>query len=150
MLVTLIVGLYMLAFALSDSSTLAALLKLGTWTPLMGVLGILAVQGLCSIAIIRYFRTHEPAGYHWAKTLVAPILGFLSMAGACYLLIKNRAALSGAGDATYIKLVPWVVLVVFLIGCATALWMRSSAADRFDKIGRFVREEDVEAEEAAA
>ena len=36
------------AFALSDPSTLAALLKLGTWTPLLGVLGILAVQGLCS------------------------------------------------------------------------------------------------------
>ena len=33
-------------FALADSSTLAALLKLGTWTPLLGVLGILAVQGL--------------------------------------------------------------------------------------------------------
>ena len=128
MLVTAIVGVYMLAFTLSDPSTLAALLKLGTWTPLIGVLGILAVQGLCSVAIIRYFRTEEPEGFHPVKTLIAPILGFLAMAGACYLLIDNRAGLSGAGDATYIKLVPWVVLVVFLIGCATALWMRSSAA----------------------
>jgi len=148
MLVTVIVGVYMLAFTLSDSSTEAALLKLGTWTPLLGVLGILAVQGVCSIAIIRYFRTHESEGFHPVTTLIAPILCFLSMAGACYLLIKNRAALSGAGDATYIKLVPWVVLVVFLIGCAVALWMRSSAANRYDKIGRFVREEDVEAAEA--
>jgi len=57
MVVTAIVGVYMLAFTLSDPSTLAALLKLGTWTPLLGVLGILAVQGLCSLAIIRYFRT---------------------------------------------------------------------------------------------
>ena len=97
MLVTVIVGLYMLAFTLSDSSTEAALLKLGTWTPLLGVLGILAVQGVCSLAIIRYFRTHEPEGFHPLKTVVAPVLGFLSMAGACYLLIKNRAALSGAG-----------------------------------------------------
>jgi hypothetical protein len=71
------------------------------------------------------------------------------MAGACYLLIANRAALSGAGSATYIKLVPWVVLVVFLIGCATALAMRSSSPDRYRQIGRFVREEDVEAKEAA-
>jgi hypothetical protein len=72
------------------------------------------------------------------------------MAGACYLLIDNRAALSGAGSALYIKLVPWVVLVVFLVGCATALWMRSNAVDRYQKIGRFVREEDVEAMEAKA
>jgi amino acid transporter len=150
MVVTAIVGVYMLAFTLSDSSTLAALLKLGTWTPLLGVLGILAVQGLCSIAIIRYFRTEAPEGFHPIKTLLAPFLGFLAMAGACYLLIDNRAGLSGAGDALYIKLVPWVVLFVFLFGCATALWMRSRAVDRYQKIGRFVREEDVEAAEATA
>jgi hypothetical protein len=144
-----IVGLYMLAFTLSDSSTLAALLKLGTWTPLLGVLGILAVQGVCSLAIIRYFRTEDREGFHVVQTLIAPIIGFLSMAGACYLLIDNRAALSGAGEATYIKLIPWVVLAVFLIGCATALWMRSNATNRYSQIGRFVREEEVEAAEAA-
>jgi amino acid transporter len=150
MLVTAIVGVYMLAFTISDPSTEAALLKLGTWTPLMGVLGILAVQGVCSVAIIRYFRAHEPEGFHLIKTLIAPLIGFLAMAGACYLLIANRAALSGAGSATYIKLVPWVILAVFLVGCATALWMRSSAPARYRQIGRFVREEDVEAKEANA
>jgi amino acid transporter len=150
MLVTAIVAVYMLGFTIYDSSTEAALLKLGTWTPLMGVLGILAVQGLCSIAIVRYFRTHEVAGFHPIKTLLAPIIGFLSMAGACYLLIKNRALLSGAGDALYVKLIPWVVLAVFVIGCATALWMRANAGDRYRKIGRFVREEDIEAQEVSA
>jgi hypothetical protein len=39
---------------------------------------------------------------------------------------------------------------VFLIGCATALWMRANATERYDKIGRFVREEDVEAAEVTA
>jgi amino acid transporter len=150
MVVTVIVGLYMLAFTLSDPSTLAALLKLGTWTPLLGVLGILAVQGLCSLAIIRYFRTEALHGFHPVKTLIAPFVGFLAMAGACYLLIDNRAGLSGAGDALFIKLVPWVVLIVFLVGCAIALWMRRNAVDRYRKIGRFVREEDVEAAEATA
>ena len=145
MVVSAIIGVYMLAFALADSSTLAALLKLGTWTPLLGVLGILAVQGLCCIAIIRYFLTDGRDGFHPVKTLIAPAIGFLSMAGACYLLIDNRAALSGAGDALYIKLVPWVVLAVFLIGCAAALWMRRRAKERYQHIGRFVREEEVEA-----
>jgi len=45
MVVSVIVGLYMLGFTIMDPSTEAALLKLGTWTPLLGVLGILAVQG---------------------------------------------------------------------------------------------------------
>jgi amino acid transporter len=145
MAVSGIVAVYMLAFALSDSSTLAALLKLGTWTPLLGVLGILAVQGLCCVAIVRFFLTEARDGFHVVKTLIAPIIGFLAMAGACYLLIDNRAALSGAGDATYIKLVPWVVLAVFAIGCGVALWMRNRAQERYEGIGRFVREEEVEA-----
>jgi amino acid transporter len=145
MVVSVIVGLYMLAFVLSDSSTLAALLKLGTWTPLLGVLGILAVQGLCSLAIIRFFLTEARDGFHWFKTLVAPILGFLAMAGACDLLISNRAGLSGAGSALYIKLVPWIVLAVFAIGMAIAVWMRSNALERYNSIGRFTREEEVEA-----
>ena len=45
----------------------AALLKLGTWTPLLGVLGILAVQGLCSVAIIRFFLTEARDGFHWSR-----------------------------------------------------------------------------------
>ena len=80
------------------------------------MLGILAVQGLCSVAIIRFFLTEARDGFHWFKTLVAPIIGTLAMAGACYLLISNRGVLSGAGDALFIKAVPWVVLVVFAAG----------------------------------
>jgi hypothetical protein len=34
---------------------------------------------------------------------------------------------------------------VFLIGCATALWMRNRAQERYEGIGRFTREEEVEA-----
>jgi len=142
MVVSVIVGLYMLAFVLSDASTLAALLKLGTWTPLLGVLGILAVQGVCSIAIMRFFWTEARDGFHWFRTLVAPALGFLAMAGACYLLIDNRAGLSGAGDALFIKAVPWVVLIVFAAGAGVALWLRSTAVERYNGIGRFAREEE--------
>jgi amino acid transporter len=144
MVVSGIVGVYMLAFVLSDSSTLAALLKLGTWTPLLGVLGILAVQGLCCIAIIRFFLTEARDGFHIVKTLLAPVIGFLAMAGACYLLIDNRAGLSGAGEALYIRLVPWVALAVFAAGMVLALWMRSRAVERYKGIGRFTREEEAE------
>ncbi len=116
MVVTAIVGLYMLGFVIMDSSTEAALLKLGTWTPLLGVLGILAVQGLCSVAIIRFFLTEARDGFHPVKTLIAPIIGALAMAGACYLLISNRGVLSGAGDSLFIKAIPFVVLAVFVAG----------------------------------
>src|SRR4029079_16610578 len=116
MVVSGIVGVYMLGFTIMDPSTEAALLKLGTWTPLLGVLGILAVQGICSVAIIRFFMTEGRDGFHWLKTLVAPIVGALAMAGACYLLISNRAVLSGAGDSLFIKAIPFVVLAIFAAG----------------------------------
>ena len=54
---TALVGAYVLAFVLYDDSTLGALTKLGTWSPLLGVSGILAIQALVSVAIIYYFMT---------------------------------------------------------------------------------------------
>ena len=55
LLVTLFVACWVGAFVLYNSSSLAALTELGTWSPLLGVLGILAVQALVSFAIIAYF-----------------------------------------------------------------------------------------------
>src|SRR5215218_8253841 len=128
--VAVFVGLYCLGFVIDDSSTEAALLKLGTWSPLLGVLGILFVQGICSVAVIRFFLTEARDGFHAWKTLIAPMLGTLAMAGACYLLISNRASLSGAGDTPFIKYLPWVALAMFAIGIVAALWLRTSDQER--------------------
>ena len=142
MVVTAIVGVYMLGFVIMDPSTEAALLKLGTWTPLLGVLGILAVQGLCSVAIIRFFLTEARDGFHPVKTLIAPILGALAMAGACYLLISNRAVLSGAGDSIFIKADP--VRRARRLRRRHACWRCTCARrdkETYAKVGRFSREE---------
>jgi amino acid transporter len=141
MVVTAMMSVYVLGFVIYDSSTEGALLKLGTWSPLLGVLGILAIQALVSFAIIRFFMTKARDGFHWWKTLVAPIIGGLAQIGACYLLIKNRSLLSGAGDALFIKLIPWVVLAIFLGGIGLALYYRSASRERYRAIGHFVHEE---------
>jgi amino acid transporter len=141
--VTVLVGLYCLGFVIYDPSTEAALLKLGTWSPLLGVLGILAVQGICSVAIIRYFLTTARDGFHVWKTLIAPILGTVMMFGACYLLIANRGSLSGAGDAGYIKVLPYVPVVMFLIGVVIALYLRAKDQERYSGIGRFAHDVEV-------
>ncbi|TQM37296.1 APC family permease [Pseudonocardia cypriaca] len=135
--VTALVGLYCLAFVLYDPSNEGALLKLGTWSPLLGVLGILGVQALVSIAIIRYFRTTARDGFRWWSTLVAPVLGFAAMAGACTLLVVNRYDLAGASDAAFIVLLPWVVLAVFVAGLVLGLVLRSRYPDRYARIGQF-------------
>jgi hypothetical protein len=69
---------------------------------------------------------------------LAPAIGTLAMAGACYLVIANRADLSGAGDAPFIKLIPWEVLATFGIGIGIGLYYRSADRERFDNIGRHV------------
>jgi amino acid transporter len=141
MAVTGLLAVYILGFVIYDSSTEAALLKLGTWSPLLGVLGILFIQALVSFAIIKYFLQHARHGFHWWKTLVAPVLGGFAQIAACYLLIKNRSLLSGAGDALFVKAIPWIVLIIFLAGIGLALYYRSASQERYRAIGRFVHED---------
>ncbi|OJY50273.1 APC family permease [Pseudonocardia sp. 73-21] len=140
MTVTVIVALYIVGFTVYDPSTEGALLKLGTWSPLLGVLGILAVQALVCVAIIRYFLTTARDGFHWFTTLVAPVLGGLAMAGACYLLIANRSTLAAAEDVPFITLLPWAVLAMFVAGLVIALVMRSRRPDRYARLGHFTLE----------
>jgi amino acid transporter len=141
MLVTALVALYAGAFTIADPSTEAALLKLGTWSPLLGVLGILAIQALVSFAIIRYFLTTGRGDHHWWKTIVAPLIGGLAQIYACYLLIHNRGLLANAGNNWFVKLIPWFVLAIFVAGVGVALYWRSSDRAKYQAIGRFVHED---------
>jgi hypothetical protein len=141
MLVTTLVVLYAGAFTIADPKTLSALLKLGTWSPLLGVLGILAIQALVSFAIIAYFWREQRGQHHWFKTTLAPLVGGLAQIGACYLLIKYRGDLSGAGDNWFVKLIPFFVLAIFISGIAVALYWRSANRAKYQAIGRFVHED---------
>jgi len=132
-----LVGAYILGFAIYDPSTEAFFLKLGTWTPLLGVLGILAVQAIVSFAIVRYFMGPAKDGFHWFKTLVAPIVGGVAQIGACYLLVANRGELAGAEDVFFVKAIPWLVLITFVAGMAYAVYLRTRARDRYAEIGSF-------------
>jgi amino acid transporter len=136
--VTALVFVYLGLFTLYDSSTEAALVKIATWSPLLGVLGILAVQGLSSVAIIRWFRTEGAEYGHWFKTLVAPVLGGVAMFGACYLLIDNRGSLADADKAVFIRAIPYVVLGVFVLGLAIGLFLRTRRPAQYAGLGRFV------------
>ncbi|MDT7564904.1 MAG: hypothetical protein QOG76_3528 [Pseudonocardiales bacterium] len=137
MTVTVLVALFVLGFVIYDPSTEGALLKLGTWSPLLGVLGILAVQALVCVAIIRYFLTTARDDFRWWSTLVAPILGCVAMVGACYLLVSNRTTLAGATDVPFITLLPWMVVAMFVAGAVIAVVMRTRAPARYADLGHF-------------
>jgi amino acid transporter len=140
MLTTVLVGGFVLGFTLYDSSTLGSILKLGTWGPLMGMLGILAVQALTSLAIIKYFWTTARDGFSWWKTLVAPLLGGAGCVVAGVLMMQNRTTLAG-GNPLYIEFI-WVPIVLFfVVGVGMALYYRSNDPQRYAAIGRFVHQD---------
>lgn len=139
--VAVISGLWVLGFLLYDSSTSAALLKLGTWSPLVGVLGILLIQAFVSLAVIYYFLTTGREYFHWWRTLLAPILGAAGMLLSSYLLVENRSTLAGANNVAFVTLVPWIVLGLFVLGVAAALVIRARDASRYQLIGHFVQSE---------
>ncbi|RLV47831.1 APC family permease [Nocardioides mangrovicus] len=135
--VAVVAGLYMLGFVIADPSTEATLTKLGTWSPLLGVMGLLAVQALVSVAVIRYFLVAARADFSVWHTLVAPLLGLAAMVAALFLLLTNTGALSGAGDATFIRAMPFVIVALFVVGMVTALVWRSREDPRYAAIGSF-------------
>jgi amino acid transporter len=139
--VAVVITIWILLFYASDSSTNAVLLKLATWTPIVGVLGLLLVQALTSFAIVWYFRTTAAEhGQVW-KTLVAPLLGGALMLFSAWLLFDNRGALSGASGAAFIRYGPLLVPIAFALGVGAAVWFRARDTARYEAVGRFVHEE---------
>jgi len=140
LVLAVVIALYILAFVISDSSTEAALTKLATWSPLLGVLGILGVQALVSFAIVRYFLTVDRAHFHPWRTLIAPLLGGGMMVFSAFLLLKNRDVLAGASGVTFVEAIPWVMLAIFAVGVGAAVWFRLRDSARYAAVGRFVHE----------
>ena len=136
--------LIIVGFLLKDHSTLGALLKLGTWAPMMGNIGILAIMGFVSLAIIRYFTSHESgglAGNNPITVIVAPLLAAGMMAFTTYLLIKNRTTLGGAKGVMFVDLMWLWPALIFIAGIALALYYRSRDPARYNGIGRYLHED---------
>jgi amino acid transporter len=129
------------AFYLYDPTTLAALTKLGTWSPLLGVSGILGIQALVSVAILVYFMNTAKDGFHWFKTLVCPIVAAVTQVYAVYLLLESRGTLSGAADVPFVSYLWAWAPIVFILGMVIALVIRSTSPARFARIGRYLHED---------
>ncbi|MBS1677501.1 MAG: APC family permease [Actinobacteria bacterium] len=135
--VGVVMVVYCTLFILSDSSTLAQLTKTSTYGALMGVFALLAIQAICCIAIIWFFWKEATDGFHWWKTVIAPIIGCAAMIFGCQQMLANLGALAG-GEPLFVRLIPWVSLAIFSFGFVVALYWRANRKDRYEAIGRFV------------
>ncbi len=86
---------------------------------LMGVIIILSVQALVSLAILIYYERYHRDEVHWWKTRLAPLLSFFSQVFVVYLLFTNIGFL-GASSYSYAYWLGPIDLAVVLIGVGAA------------------------------
>jgi amino acid transporter len=123
-------------FAGANDPTDQAYLQLYGLMATLGVIIILAIQALVSIAIMVYFERRGEQ--HWWKTRLAPIVSFVAQAFVLYLLFTNIDFLGGGYPLA--DWLVWIDVVVFLAGLAGAFYLKKAHPDRYDTIGRLVYE----------
>jgi amino acid transporter len=126
-------------FAGTDNPLTQGYLQAFSGMSIMGVMIILAIQALVSVAIVIYFERNHRDEAHWWKTRLAPAISFLGQAGLLYLLIKNLAFIGGGFG--YFNLFAPIDLAIFLVGLGMAFYWRVSSREKYATIGRMVHED---------
>lgn len=90
-----------------------------------GVIAIIFLQALCSVAIVAFFAFREKgSGLSIWSTLVAPAVSAVLLFVACYLVVVNFEYFTGRTD-----IVNWLLLsiipLVFILGVIRTLVMKS-------------------------
>jgi amino acid transporter len=130
------------ALGVDESSPIVALFQIGTWMPFQGNMLLLPIMALCDMAILVYFlRPENRDGFHWFKTLVAPIIGAGSISFAVWLMLQNRGALTTGSNTGWAFAVPFYALGIFLGGCVLGVIYYFWSRKRYEAVGRFVHEE---------
>jgi amino acid transporter len=136
-----IAALIVLGFAIftgTHDPASQAYLQLYGLMAVMGVIIILSVQALVSVAVWNYFRVHYPQEQHWWRTMLAPAISFVGQGIVLYLLFKNLDFLgSGYHYANYLG---WIDLGIFALGIAGAFYLKKRDRPRYDAVGRLINE----------
>ena len=136
---TVIAVLIILAFAVfagRNNPTQQAYLDLYGLMAVMGVIVILAVQALVSIAILRYFWQNHGTEVHWWSTVLAPIISLIGQSIVLVLLFQNLSFIGGG-----LGLANWlgpVDLLIFAVGIGLAFYLKSSQPEKYKTLGRLI------------
>jgi amino acid transporter len=112
-----------------------AYVRVYTMMAVQGVVWILAIQALCALAIIVYFRTGGRSG-NVITTVICPIIAIVGQVFAIFLLFKNITAISF--DITYTGWIMWIAIVVTAATIVYAFVLKSTNREKFDKVGRVI------------
>jgi amino acid transporter len=112
------------AFAAFDADPF---LELFAWLVGLGTLGVLTLQAVACIAVVVFFRRTRADRNPW-RTLVAPLLGFVGLIAAIYLVLDNFDVLTGATTGL-VPLLPLLIPIAGLLGAATWYAKREEPLD---------------------
>ncbi|WP_079227425.1 APC family permease [Pseudomonas putida] len=122
-------------FGISGADPITQVLPLGS-AP--ATIGILAVQCLASIAVIRYFRKNQLGVSVWQR-LIAPFVSAVALAFGVILIISNMSLLTG-GESIFNTLIPLGMLAVGICGMGLAGWHRWRNPQIYANLGRVLNE----------
>ena len=125
-------------FAGTDDPNSQAYVQLYGLMAVMGVIIILAVQAVVSLAIANYFRTHHPGEHHHFRTLFAPLISFAGQTVVLILLFRNLGLIGGG--YSYAGYLGPIDAGIFVLAVAAAFYLKRNDPDRFDAIGRLVHD----------
>jgi amino acid transporter len=138
---SVIAAIIIILFALltgSNDPTKQAYLQLYGLMAVMGVIIILSVQALVSLAILVYYERYHRDEVHWWKTRLAPILALVSQAFVVYLLFDNITFL-GVGYS-YANWLGPIDLAVVLLGVGAAFYFKRRKPAKYEQAGRLINE----------
>lgn len=108
-------------------------LHLLLWTNGVGIVGIVLLQLLCMIAVIRFF-SRDRRGHGTFRVCIAPAFGAVGLAVGLWLMLGNFELLTGMeGWANAWLVAPMIVLG--LAGTAWALRLRRRDPVRYASLG---------------
>jgi amino acid transporter len=97
----------------------------------MGLLGIVALMGATSFAVIRFFHTRH-TGESRLATLLAPLLGGIGLTAGLVLMVENYSTLTSS-TVTWINELPWLLVAAAVGGAVVALVRRPETASDIDE-----------------
>ncbi|MFD7992373.1 APC family permease [Streptomyces mexicanus] len=92
------------------------------WLNTPGSLGLMGLQALTAVAVVRYFRRTRHEEGRW-RSLVAPLAAAVLMAGAMWLVVSKIGLMTGASATTDTVLV-LLVPAAFVLGVLISLRIR--------------------------
>jgi amino acid transporter len=125
-------------FAGRDNPNQQAYLDLYGLMAIMGVIVILAVQAMVSVAILVYFWRNHGSEVHWWSTVLAPIISLIGQAAVLFLLFQNIDFI-GSG-LTFVRWLGPIDLVIFLVGIGLAFYFKSAQPAKYQTLGRLIHE----------